>query len=61
MVVIGFHCCYSLEIMCLLLNMNSIAGPDLALGKLGSCPQASTTRGPPHVLSPFVYFFDILE
>ena len=25
------------------------AGPDLGMGKLGSCPGASTTRGPPHI------------
>ena len=35
------------------------AGPDLGLGKLGSCPEASTTWGPPHI-SCYLLFFDIL-
>ena len=45
------------------------SGPELGLGKLGSCPGASTTRGPPqpgglhnqgsstYVLSPLIFWY----
>ena len=39
-------------------NKHLLPGPDLGLGKLGSCPGAATTRGVSiYVLSPFIYLF----
>ena len=53
---VDFQCCVFCDIRirtdyAVMFRTRKLAhsGPDLGMGKLGSCPGTSTTRGPPHI------------
>ena len=59
-----FKCSFPITSIHICMFMRTItceSGPDLGLGKLGSWPVASTTRGPPHMSCHLLFIFLVFQ